>query len=83
MVTSFPELRPSRIRSAGSIIPGAGGAEEGINVIDNDIQNPMVQQFNLGVQYQFAKDWIIRADGIHNLGTHFLIGVPGRLGLQS
>ena len=61
---------------SGFIIPGAGGAQEGMNVIDNNIQNPMVQQFNLGVQYEFAKNWIVRADGIHNLGTHFLIGVP-------
>jgi len=60
----------------GFIIPGAGGASEGINIIDNNMQNPMVQQFNLGVQYQFAKNWVVRADGIHNLGTHFIIGVP-------
>jgi hypothetical protein len=60
----------------GFIIPGAGGASEGINIIDNRMQNPMVQQFNLGVQYEFAKNWIVRADGIHNLGTHFIIGVP-------
>jgi outer membrane receptor protein involved in Fe transport len=60
----------------GFIIPGAGGASEGINIIDNNMQNPMVQQFNLGVQYEFAKNWIVRADGIHNLGTHFIIGVP-------
>jgi len=60
----------------GFIIPGAGGASEGINIIDNNMQNPMVQQFNLGVQYEFAKNWVVRADGIHNLGTHFIIGVP-------
>ncbi len=60
----------------GPIIPGAGGASEGINIIDNNLRNPMVQQFNLGVQYQFAKDWVVKADGIHNLGTHFIIGVP-------
>ena len=60
----------------GFIIPGAGGTSEGINIIDNNMQNPMVQQFNLGVQYQFAKNWVVRADGIHNLGTHFIIGVP-------
>jgi hypothetical protein len=60
----------------GMIIPGAGGAAEGINLIDNNLRNPMVQQFNLGVQYEFAKDWVLKVDGIHNLGTHFIIGVP-------
>ncbi len=60
----------------GPIIPGAGGASEGINVIDNNLRNPMVQQFNLGVQYEFAKNWVLKVDGIHNLGTHFIIGVP-------
>jgi hypothetical protein len=61
---------------SGPIIPGAGGASEGINIIDNNIQNPMVQQFNLGVEYAFAKDWVLKVDGIHNYGTHFIIGVP-------
>jgi hypothetical protein len=59
----------------GFIIPGAGAAE-GMNVIDNRLQNPMVQQFNLGIQSEFVKNWILRADGIHNLGTHFIIGRP-------
>jgi Carboxypeptidase regulatory-like domain len=61
---------------SGPVIPGAGGASEGINIIDNDIQNPMVQQFNLGVQYQLAQNWVLKVDGIHNFGTHFIIGVP-------
>jgi carboxypeptidase family protein len=59
----------------GFIIPGAGAAE-GMDLIDNRIQNPMVQQFNLGIQTEFAKNWVLRADGIHNLGTHFIIGRP-------
>ena len=61
---------------SGFVIPGAGGASEGMNLIDNDLRNPMVQQFNLGVQYSFAKNWVLKLDGIHNLGTHFIIGVP-------
>lgn len=61
---------------SGPIIPGAGGAAEGINIIDNKMRNPMVQQFNLGVEYSFAKDWVLKLDGIHDLGTHFIIGVP-------
>jgi hypothetical protein len=61
---------------SGPIIPGAGGAAEGINIIDNNMRNPMVQQFNLGVEYSFAKNWVLKLDGIHDLGTHFIIGVP-------
>jgi len=60
----------------GSIIPGAGGASEGIDIIDNNMRNPMVQQFNLGFQYEFVRNWVLKVDGIHNLGTHFIIGVP-------
>ena len=58
----------------GFILPGAGAS--GINLIDNAMQNPEVQQFNFGVQWEFAKDWVVRADGIHDLGTHFILGVP-------
>jgi len=59
----------------GFLIPGAGAAE-GMDLIDNQIQNPMVQQFNLGIQTEFAKNWVLRADGVHNFGTHFMIGRP-------
>jgi outer membrane receptor protein involved in Fe transport len=61
---------------SGYIFPGAGGASEGITIIDNKMRNPIVQQFNLGVQYSFAKNWVLKVDGIHDLGTHFIIGVP-------
>jgi len=61
---------------SGFIFPGAGGAQEGITIIDNKMRNPMVQQFNLGVEYSFAKNWVLKLDGIHDLGTHFIIGVP-------
>ena len=60
----------------GFVIPGAGGAAEGMNLIDNDLQNPMVQQFDFGVQFEPVRNWVVKADGIHNLGTHFIIGVP-------
>lgn len=56
----------------GFILPGAGAS--GINIIDNNLQNPMVQQFNLGVQHQFWRDFVVRADYLHNFGTHFIIG---------
>jgi hypothetical protein len=56
----------------GFILPGAGAG--GINIIDNDLQNPMVQQFNLGFDWEIARNFVVRADGIHNLGTHFIIG---------
>ncbi len=56
----------------GFILPGAGAS--GINIIDNNLQNPMVQQFNLGFQRELARDLVVRADYLHNFGTHFIIG---------
>ena len=56
----------------GFVLPGAGAA--GINIIDNNLQNPMVQQMNIGIQREIGKDFVVRADYLHNLGTHFIIG---------
>jgi carboxypeptidase family protein/TonB-dependent receptor-like protein len=54
------------------ILPGAGAG--GINIIDNTMQNPMVQQMNLGVEREFGNNYVLRADYLHNFGTHFIIG---------
>lgn len=56
----------------GFVLPGAGAS--GINIIDNNLQNPMIQQSNLGVQWEFARNLVARADYLHNFGTHFIIG---------
>ena len=56
----------------GFILPGAGAS--GINIIDNSLQNPMVQQSNLGLQWGFARNFVLRVDYLHNFGTHFIIG---------
>ncbi len=56
----------------GFILPGAGAS--GINIIDNNLQNPMVQQFNFGIQRELTKDLVVKVDYLHNLGTHFIIG---------
>jgi len=56
----------------GFILPGAGAS--GINIIDNAMQNPSVQQFNLGFETRVGRDLVLRVDGLHNLGTHFIIG---------
>ena len=55
----------------GFILPGEGAG--GINIIDNGMQNPTVQQFNLGVEHEFPGGWLARVDGIHAHGTHFII----------
>ncbi len=57
---------------SGFILPGAGAS--GINIIDNDLQNPIIQQSNLGLQYEFARNFVVRADYLHSFGTHFIIG---------
>jgi hypothetical protein len=68
----FPPFAPTLSNPfTGFILPGAGAS--GINIIDNTMQNPMVQQFNLGVQQQFG-DYALSVDVLHNFGTHFIIG---------
>ena len=69
---TFPPGAPTLANPfTGFILTGAGAS--GINIIDNTLQNPMVQQMNFGVQREFA-DYVLRADYVHNFGTHFIIG---------
>jgi hypothetical protein len=59
---------------SGFLFTGAGST--GIDVIDNHLRNPMVQQFNLGIQKQLGQNFVVTVDGVHNLGTRFIIGNP-------
>jgi hypothetical protein len=69
----FPPPAPTLARPfTGFVLPGAGAG--GINIIDNDLQNPMVQQSNIGFQRELFRDFVVRADYLHNFGTHFIIG---------
>jgi hypothetical protein len=69
----FPPFAPSITNPfTGFILPGAGAS--GINIIDNGLQNPTVQQFNLGIQHALPGRIVLSVDGVHNLGTHFIIG---------
>jgi hypothetical protein len=69
----FPPGAPTLANPfTGFLLPGAGAG--GINIIDNGMQNPMVQQMNIGVQKQFGHDYVLRVDYLHNFGTHFIIG---------
>ena len=68
-----PPFAPSTASPfTGFILPGAGAS--GINIIDNRLQNPSVQQFNIGLQHELPGRVVLRVDGVHNLGTHFIIG---------
>jgi hypothetical protein len=69
----FPPFAPNiQNPFTGFILPGAGAG--GINIIDNGLQNPMVQQMNLGFQQELSKNLVARVDYLHNFGTHFIIG---------
>jgi hypothetical protein len=69
----FPPGAPT-LADPFSGFPLAGAGASGINIIDNSMQNPMVQQMNFGIQREFGKDYVLRADYLHNFGTHFIIG---------
>ncbi|HSE16413.1 MAG TPA: carboxypeptidase regulatory-like domain-containing protein [Pyrinomonadaceae bacterium] len=69
----FPPGAPTLANPfTGFVLPGAGAG--GINIIDNDLQNPMVHQINVGVQRELGVDFALRADYVRNVGTHFIIG---------
>lgn len=69
----FPPPAPTLANPfTGFVLPGAGAG--GINIIDNDLQNPMVHQMNVGVQRELGQHLAVRADYVRNLGTHFIIG---------
>jgi hypothetical protein len=69
----FPPPAPTLANPfTGFVLPGAGAG--GINIIANDLQNPTVQQMNVGVQRELGRDFVVRADYLHNFGTHFIIG---------
>jgi hypothetical protein len=69
----FPPFAPSfRDPFKGFILPGAGAG--GINIIDNGLETPEVQQWNLGAEVRVARNLYLRADGVYNRGTHFIIG---------
>jgi hypothetical protein len=69
----FPPPAPTLASPfTGFVLPGAGAG--GINIIDNDLQNPMVHQLNVGVQRELGRNLAVRADYVRNVGTHFIIG---------
>lgn len=69
----FPPPAPTLANPfMGFILPGAGAG--GINIIDNGLQNPMIHQFNIGIQQEIGSNYGLRADYLHNFGTHFIIG---------
>jgi hypothetical protein len=69
----FPPFAPNISNPfTGFILPGPGAG--GINIIDNKQQNPMVQQMNIGIEQEITSNLVLRADYLHNFGTHFIIG---------
>ncbi len=73
MTGQFPPFAPTISNPfTGFILPGAGAG--GINIIDNRLQNPSVQQTNIGIEQELGENFVARVDYLHNLGTHFIIG---------
>jgi Carboxypeptidase regulatory-like domain/TonB dependent receptor len=79
--------RGSQLDAAGNFVPGtptlqnpfigvpiAGAGATGLNLIDNQMDTPYVQQFNFGVQHEIKRDLVISLDGMHSFGSSFIIG---------
>ncbi|MEZ5428313.1 MAG: TonB-dependent receptor [Pyrinomonadaceae bacterium] len=55
----------------GPIAPFVGVPVSGV-FVDPELQTPYVQQFNLGVQWEFAKNTVLEVGYVGNKGTHLL-----------
>ncbi len=89
-VITDPTGAPVYLNSDGTFRPGApqvlsspfsgflftGAGATGIDVINNRLRSPMVQQFNVGIEKQIGSGLLVKVDGVHNLGTRFIIGRP-------
>ena len=89
-VITDPSGMPIYLNQDGTFVPGApevlsnpfggflftGAGAAGIDVISNHMRNPMIQQFNLGIEKQIGSGLLVKIDGVHNLGTRFIIGRP-------
>lgn len=73
---TFVPGAPELLSSPFSGFPFTGAGATGIDIINNRMRNPMVQQFNLGFEKQVGQSLLFKIDGIHNLGTRFIIGRP-------
>ncbi|MEW6736528.1 MAG: TonB-dependent receptor, partial [Acidobacteriota bacterium] len=57
----------------GELIPEDQG---GFFLLDDQLENPIVQQFNFGIRHELFRDLIISVDGVHNFGTKFILAQP-------
>jgi len=73
---TFKPGAPEVLSSPFSGFPFTGAGATGIDVINNRLRSPMVQQFNLGIEKQIGQGLLVKVDGVHNLGTRFIIGRP-------
>ncbi len=67
----FPVPSPSAFPLNGSIPTPTGAAVSGV-FVDPELRTPYVQQFNLGFQMQFWKNYLLDVGYVGNKGTHLL-----------
>jgi hypothetical protein len=68
---------------SGGIIDGSTGRPATGNVaepiefraVDRDLKTPLIQQWNLGIQHQLGKDWVIETRYVGSRGQNLLLAV--------
>ena len=73
---TFKPGAPQVLSSPFGGFPFTGAGAAGIDIINNRLRNPMVQQFNMGFEKETGHGLLLKVDGVHNLGTRFIIGRP-------
>lgn len=61
--------------STGQLATGNYAEPIEFRAVDRDLKTPLVQQWNLGVQHQLGKDWVIETRYVGSRGQNLLLAV--------
>jgi Carboxypeptidase regulatory-like domain len=76
VINNFPDTSPyTLVDNTPGASPQTGSEPLEFRAVDPDLKTPLIQQWNLGVQQEIGKDWVIEARYVGTRGQQLLLAV--------